>query len=197
LALRLVKRQQGRDWMIFRMSNLKVRQKVGKYRIERRLGAGGFANVYAAMDTIEGIRVALKVPHASVVDDSVLKDFRNEVRLAARLEHPNILPLRYAGFVDEKFVIVFQLGETTLSDRIARRLSLQSILDYGQQMLEATSSRRISFCLREIGSSWRTSASPRSRRKQSAGPAQAPLATWLQSRRWASRRFVPTSFRWA
>jgi serine/threonine protein kinase len=124
--------------MIIRMSNLKVRQKVGKYRIERRLGAGGFANVYAAMDTIEGIRVALKVPHASVVDDSVLKDFRNEVRLAARLEHPNILPLRFAGFMDERFVIVFQLGETTLSDRITKRLSLQSILDYGQQMLEAT-----------------------------------------------------------
>lgn len=124
--------------MIIRMSNLRVRQKVGKYRIERRLGAGGFANVYAAMDTIEGIRVALKVPHASVVDDSVLKDFRNEVRVAARLEHPNILPLRFAGFMDERFVIAFQLGETTLADRITKRLSLQSILGYGEQMLEAT-----------------------------------------------------------
>ena len=124
--------------MIIRMSSLKVRQKVGKYRIERRLGQGGFADVYAAMDTIEGIRVALKVPHAKIVDDSVLKDFRNEVRVAARLEHPNILPLRFAGFMDEKFVIAFQLGENTLSDRITKRLSLHSILDYGQQMLEAT-----------------------------------------------------------
>lgn len=124
--------------MINRMSALRVRQKVGKYRIERRLGQGGFADVYAAMDTIEGIRVALKVPHASIVDDTVLKDFRNEVRVAARLEHPNILPLRFAGFVDERFVIAFQLGDNTLSERITKRLSVKSILDYSQQMLQAT-----------------------------------------------------------
>jgi serine/threonine-protein kinase len=119
------------------MAMLKVRQRVGKYRIERRLGQGGFADVYAAMDTIEGIRVALKVPHADVVDERVLKDFRNEVRVAARLEHPNILPLRFAGYMDDRFVIVYQLGETTLADRITKRLSLQSILDYGEQMLQA------------------------------------------------------------
>ena len=72
---------------------LRARQLLGKYRIERRLGEGGFATVYRAMDTIEGIRVALKIPHASLVNSEVLSDFRNEVRLTARLEHPNILPL--------------------------------------------------------------------------------------------------------
>ncbi len=35
---------------------LRNRQRVGKYRIERRLAQGGFAYVYQAMDTIEGIR---------------------------------------------------------------------------------------------------------------------------------------------
>ncbi len=38
---------------------LRARQRLGKYRIERRLAQGGFAYVYAAMDTIEGVRVAL------------------------------------------------------------------------------------------------------------------------------------------
>ena len=45
-------------------NELKIRQKLGKYRIERRLGSGGFAAVYQAMDTVQGIRVAIKVPHA-------------------------------------------------------------------------------------------------------------------------------------
>ena len=40
----------------------KTRQRFGKYIIERRLGEGGFAVVYQARDTIEGIRVALKIP---------------------------------------------------------------------------------------------------------------------------------------
>ena len=116
---------------------LKARQKLGKYRIERRLGSGGFANVYAAMDTIEGIRVALKIPHAAIVDKEVLKDFKNEVRLAARLEHPNVLSLRFAAFYEGEFIIVFPMGEETLSDRLQRRMALTTVLDLNHQMLEA------------------------------------------------------------
>lgn len=116
---------------------LKARQKLGKYRIERRLGSGGFANVYAAMDTIEGIRVALKIPHAAIVDKEVLKEFKNEVRLAARLEHPNVLSLRFAAFYEGEFIIVFAMGEETLSDRLQRRMALTTVLDLSQQMLEA------------------------------------------------------------
>ncbi|MEZ4371959.1 MAG: hypothetical protein R3B07_14090 [Polyangiaceae bacterium] len=39
---------------------LRSRQRLGKYRIERQLAEGGFATVYRAMDTVEGIRVALR-----------------------------------------------------------------------------------------------------------------------------------------
>lgn len=116
---------------------LKARQKLGKYRIERRLGEGGFAYVYQAMDTIEGVRVALKIPRSQLVNAEVLNDFRNEVRLTAKLDHPNILLLKDASFIGEHFVIVFQLGERTLADRLRRRLSLDTALDYAQQMLEA------------------------------------------------------------
>ena len=68
------------------------------------------------MNLIEGIRVALKIPHGSVMNDQVLTSFRNEVRLTARLEHPNILPLKNTSFIDGKFVIVTPLGEKTLAD---------------------------------------------------------------------------------
>ncbi|MBL7043229.1 MAG: serine/threonine protein kinase [Pirellulaceae bacterium] len=117
-------------------SVFRVRQKVGKYRIERRLGEGGFAIVYQAMDTIEGLRVALKVPHPKLVNDDVLRDFRNEVRLTAKLDHPNILPLKDANFIGDHFVIAFYLGERTLSDRLRRRMALETALDYSEQILE-------------------------------------------------------------
>lgn len=116
---------------------LRVRQRLGKYRIIRRLGQGGFANVYRAYDTVEGIAVALKLPHSHHVTPRALEEFRREVRLTAQLDHPNILPIKYAGFVDERFVIVCAAGERTLADRMRSRLSLKSAMDYGEQMLLA------------------------------------------------------------
>ncbi|RMG42030.1 MAG: serine/threonine protein kinase [Planctomycetota bacterium] len=128
---------------------LRVRQKLGKYRIEKRLAEGGFSAVYQAMDTIEGIRVALKVPHTHLVTPEVLEDFRREVRLLARLEHPNILPVKDASFIDGYFVIAFPLGEQTLAERLRRRMSLLTILDYSEQILQATAyahANRIVHC---------------------------------------------------
>lgn len=116
---------------------LRSRQRLGKYRIERRLSEGGFAVVYQAMDTIEGIRVALKIPHARNINGDVLKDFRHEVRMAARLEHPNILPLKNAEFIDNIFVIALPLGERTLSERLQKRVSFRAAMDYAEQLLEA------------------------------------------------------------
>ncbi len=118
-------------------SVIKPRQKLGKYRIERKLANGGFAIVYQAMDTIEGIRVALKVPHTANIDDSVLREFRHEVRMTAKLDHPNILPLKNASFIGERFVIVFPLGEKSLDERLRSRLSLHTALYFSEQLIEA------------------------------------------------------------
>lgn len=116
---------------------LKSRQKLGKYRIERRLATGGFGAVFRAMDTIEGIRVALKIPHAGVVSEDLIVSFRKEVRMTAKLEHQNILPLKNASFIDEHFVIVFPLGEKSLAERMRSRMSLETILDLSEQMIHA------------------------------------------------------------
>ncbi len=116
---------------------LKPRQKLGKYKIRRRLGKGGFASVYEALDTVEGSRVALKVPHPQLVTQGVLKDFYREVRLASRLDHANILPLKNADFIDKRFVIVSPLGEETLHDRLKRRMSLRTALELAEQAIAA------------------------------------------------------------
>lgn len=116
---------------------LRVGQKLGKYQIQRRLSEGGFAVVYQALDTIEGVRVALKIPHQSLVGPATLEDFRREVRLTAKLNHPHILSLKNADFVEGRFVIVLPLGVKSLADRIRNRMSLATVLDFTQQMLEA------------------------------------------------------------
>jgi serine/threonine protein kinase len=113
------------------------RQLLGKYRIQSRVGTGGFADVYRATDTIEGVDVALKIPHAQHVSSSLLDSFKAEVRLIAKLDHPNVLPLKNASFIDEHFVIASPLGERTLADRIQRRVGLRSALGYFEQLVEA------------------------------------------------------------
>jgi eukaryotic-like serine/threonine-protein kinase len=124
----------------------KARQTLGKYRIVRRLASGGFAEVYKAIDTVEGISVALKIPHAHLVTPKSLEDFKREVRLMASLDHPNILPLKNAGHVEGHFLLVQPLGLESLEDRLARRVAARRVIDFGRQMLEALAfahSRRI------------------------------------------------------
>src|SRR5690349_3033759 len=116
---------------------LKARQKLGKYRIERRLAEGPIAAVYEAVDTIHGVNVALKIPYQSSMDDFFLADFKREARLAQRLEHPNILPIRDASFIDGRFVIVMPLGECSLSSRMKRRLGTDAALHMAEQAVAA------------------------------------------------------------
>ncbi len=116
---------------------LKPRQLLGKYKIERRLAEGGFAHVYKAMDTVEGIRVALKIPHPRYVDKDSLEFFRREARMAAQLDHPHILPLKDASFINGRFVIAFPLGAETLDDRMAKRMAFPVMLDLIDQLLDA------------------------------------------------------------
>ena len=116
---------------------LRARQKLGKYKIEARLADGPIAAVYRALDTIHGSRVALKVPHESAMDEFYLSDFKREARLASRLEHPNILPIKDASYIDDRFVITMPLGERTLTERMHKRLSTDSILHFADQAVAA------------------------------------------------------------
>ena len=117
--------------------SIRARQMIGKYRIEKQIGIGGFARVYAAVDTIEGTRVALKIPHEHYVDDDLMDAFKQEVRLLARLDHPNILVLKDANVIDDRLVIATRLGQETLDDRLKRRMSVPTALGLAEQMIAA------------------------------------------------------------
>lgn len=116
---------------------LRARQRFGKYVIERRLAEGGFAVVYQARDTIEGIKVALKIPYDHLMTGATLEYLRREIRMVAGLDHPNILPLKYADHIEDHLVLVTPLAEESLDERLKRRLSMNTAVDYARQMIEA------------------------------------------------------------
>lgn len=128
---------------------LRARQKLGKYRIERRLSDGPLAAVYQAYDTIHGLRVALKIPHRKLMDEYFLADFRKEVRVLAKMDHPNILSMQNADFIDGYFVISMPLGIEALSDRLSRRIATGKALEFTHQILSGVAhahSLRIIHC---------------------------------------------------
>lgn len=116
---------------------LRPRQRLGKYRIEQCLSDGNYANVYRAYDTIEGIRVALKIPHPHLADEAFLDSFRHEVRLSVKLDPSYVVTVKDANHIGPYFVIAYPLGLETLGDRMQRRLALTTILDFAQQAIEA------------------------------------------------------------
>jgi serine/threonine-protein kinase len=68
-----------------------------RYRIERELGSGGMAIVYLAEDLKHRRRVALKVLRAELAATLGPERFIREIEVAARLQHPHILPLHDSG----------------------------------------------------------------------------------------------------
>lgn len=107
--------------------------RLGKYRLERRLGIGAAAEVWAARDAIEQRRVALKIVKPSVIDEHGRAEVEREARIATRLDHPNTLAIRNADWMDGRFVLVTELAKTSLADyagaRRSGRVALRVIRD--------------------------------------------------------------------
>ena len=69
----------------------------GRYVVEREIGAGGMATVYVAADLRHHRRVAIKVLRPDVITALGSDRFEREIRIAAGLNHPHILPLFDSG----------------------------------------------------------------------------------------------------
>ena len=117
------------------MKKLRVGTYLGKYRIDGRLGDGGYATVYRATDTLLGMKVALKLPAPELIAAGLLDEFKREARTAMQLEHPNILPVRDASMIEDRFVIITPLGERTLDERLKKRISFEVAFDAITQLL--------------------------------------------------------------
>jgi serine/threonine protein kinase len=103
-------------------------QYIGRYRVERILGKGGFGLVYLAHDDQLQRLVAIKVPHhhrVSTPEDA--QAYLSEARSVANLDHPNIVPVHDVGSTDQFpcFVVSKYIDGTDLATRIKQaRLSI-------------------------------------------------------------------------
>jgi serine/threonine-protein kinase len=102
-----------------------------RYRLERELGRGGMATVFLAHDRKHDRSVALKVLHPELAAMLGPDRFLREIKLAARLQHPHILPVYDSGESAGRlwFTMPYVEGES-LRDRLRRvhRLPLAEAL---------------------------------------------------------------------
>jgi hypothetical protein len=111
-----------------------------RYRIERTLGEGGMAIVYLARDSRHGRLVALKVLRPEVATTLGGERFLREITIAARLVHPNILPLHDSGEAAGRLYYVMPYVEgATLRQRLDRekQLPLADVVDITTQIAAA------------------------------------------------------------
>ena len=117
-----------------------------RYRLERELGRGGMARVYLAHDLKHDRPVALKVLHPGLSVTLGAERFLREVRTAARLQHPNILPVFDSGAAGQRgsgaellwYSMPYIEGES-LRDRLRRetRLPVDEAAAIAREVAEA------------------------------------------------------------
>jgi len=92
-----------------------------RYQIERELGSGGMATVYLARDVRHERRVAVKVLHPELAAALGAERFHQEIKIAANLTHPHIIPLHDSGEVDGfLYYVMPHIEGESLRDRLAK-----------------------------------------------------------------------------
>lgn len=115
---------------------------IDRYRIERSLGEGGMAHVYLALDLRLDRQVAVKCISAALSADPIYcQRFLREARVAAKLEHDNVIEVYDIGQTDKGilFYVMRHLRGEDLGARLrsASRLGWRLVCNYGQQVARA------------------------------------------------------------
>ncbi len=111
-----------------------------RYRVEREAGRGGMATVFLAHDDKHDRQVALKVLHPELASTLGPERFLREIKVAARLSHPYIVPVHDSGKAGDLlyYVMPFVDGES-LRQRLARegRLALGDAIAIAREVAAA------------------------------------------------------------
>ncbi|MHA6668292.1 Stk1 family PASTA domain-containing Ser/Thr kinase [Homoserinimonas sp. A447] len=101
----------------------------GRYQVRSRIARGGMATVYVATDLRLERRVAVKIMHGHLADDSQYKArFIQEARSAARLAHPNVVNVYDQGQdADTAYLVMEYLPGITLRDLLAEHQVLTTV----------------------------------------------------------------------
>ncbi|HET7342723.1 MAG TPA: serine/threonine-protein kinase, partial [Methylomirabilota bacterium] len=115
-------------------------RQLGAYELIRQLGEGGMAQVYLARDIRLGREVAVKVLDQHLAAQTGFRErFLREARVAAKLDHPNIVPLFDFGEADYLWYLVMPyVSGGSLQDVLRRApLSVGEVVTYGTQIADA------------------------------------------------------------
>ncbi len=107
--------------------------RLGKYLLEKKLGRGSFAEVWRARDTVENRLVALKVALPEVVEEYGRRAIEHEARMVARLDHPNVVAIRNADWIEGRFAMATDLAERSLAQYPGARRSPRIALEVIRQ----------------------------------------------------------------
>src|SRR5579862_452969 len=113
---------------------LALNSRLGPYEIRAALGSGSMGEVYRARDPRLNRDIAIKVLPAAVADDlDRLRRFETEARVAAGLNHPNIVTVHSVEQVgDVRFITMEWIDGQSLASRLhGRGLPLDEILKIG------------------------------------------------------------------
>jgi serine/threonine protein kinase len=110
------------------------------YTIDRELGGGGMSRVFVARETSLGRDVVVKVLPPDLAGELSAERFRREIQLAARLQHPHVVPVHSAGAAGNilYYTMPFIEGET-LRGRLQRsgELRIQDVVRMGRELADA------------------------------------------------------------
>lgn len=109
------------------MESLQANRIFGAYLIKRKLGAGGMASVFQAINQATGQEVALKILHEHYADDPLIrKRLEHEARIVMRLSHPQIVPVLDYGEAEKRpYLVMPYMSGGSLADYFAKPRSVK------------------------------------------------------------------------
>jgi serine/threonine-protein kinase len=110
-----------------------------RYRLDRKIGSGGMADVWLADDTELDRKVAIKILHDRFAQDSeFVQRFQREAQAAAGLQHPNVVGIFDRGAFDGTYFIAMEYVDgPSLKDLVKGGMSPKDAIDFTRQILNA------------------------------------------------------------
>jgi beta-lactam-binding protein with PASTA domain/predicted Ser/Thr protein kinase len=110
-----------------------------RYRLDRKIGSGGMADVWLAEDTELDRNVAIKILHDRFAQDGeFVQRFQREAQSAAGLQHPNVVGVFDRGsFSDSYFIAMEYVDGPSLKDLVKGGMGTQDAIDFTRQILNA------------------------------------------------------------
>ena len=137
------------SWNVYPMPDAAVGERIGAYRLLRKLGRGGMGEVWRAEHVEIASQVAIKIVLADHDDHDATARFLREAKAVARIRHPGVVTVSDYGTRDRggAFLVMELLDGEPLADRVARgALPVALVIDLALQLcaaLEAAHAKEI------------------------------------------------------